>query len=800
MSADAPVKKPRGFKIALLILLILLLLLAAGIYFLPHILPTDTVRSIARERIKEATGLDVDFRAMRFGWTHGVTLEGVTVDVPNAGEGARLASFDSVRAAWAWRPLLSGMVAVEKLEVDGFAVRLVRDENGNLNLPEPPPAGPLAAASVPSANRLRLAAAVPAPDEGGKAAPIAIEVRSVELRRGTLTFDDLAGGLEAEAGLETLEIEGGPLDGEFAFSGRVKPYPSSLDAPAAPFSGKARLVRDLAFDPDGTAEIVIDVDGLPLGELAGKLQLGEALGSGTAGGRISANYDAGSIHAVVDGFRLDGVRLGRDDAALAVPDTKIALSADLRRDDPRVVLSGFSLENSLMEVTGRGWVDGVAVREESGIPWGEFEFAGRADVGGAAAYLEDGLGVGGLPDIAGGAGFSGKAAMPRPRGADPELRPSVSVAFTDGRVVAANIVEGVSGEIELAGVTIESALALGGAAPEIGATLNFDAIPVRALLADVSDQPVAMNLTGLGALRTADGAAQAELRLNSAGFDVPETPWAAPLRIDTTETRLVFDLARDRLDIDAANLTVNKTIRAGVRSGVVTGIRAGDPNGRIDMEFSAMLDTVENAFRPLIPAEIGGLEGSVRAALRAILSGGVAEMGANVELDKAKAALALPDSRVGVEADLATVGLSASIGLAATDVIRLDALRIDNGGATVQFSDRTGLSFAGRFGNSTLQASAALDLAASRAVISELKASTNGMSAVIGHDGVQTAAVTSGVLAAQVNVTPENAVAIPLGATGEFAIPEADFGVDNLVFHREDASGQDTASEFGQFA
>ncbi|MDR1611390.1 MAG: AsmA family protein [Planctomycetota bacterium] len=803
MSDEVPVKKPRVFKIVSLILSLLLLLAAAGIYFLPQLLPVDVIRSFAKDKIREMAGLDVDFAALRFGWTDGVTLEGMTVDVParNGGEKTRLAAFDSVKLSWEWRPLLSGAAVVDKLRVDGFSARLVRDADGALVLPELPPAAERLAAFVRRASAAPpLAASVRTGNGAPVPAPsIAVEVRRVELRRGNLVFEDRATGLEAEAGLDALDVDGAALDDEFVFSGTATPYPSSGSIAPIPFSGKARLIRNLAFDPQGSAEIAVDLDGLPLGDLAKKFELGEVIQSGSATGKATVNYDAGAVRARVDGFRVDGAVVGLGGRTTPVPDTRVSATADLAPGESKLLISDLSVENTLVELSGRGWVDGLAARSESGFPWGEFDFSGRADVGGAAKYLEDGFGMAGLPILAGSAAFVGRAALPRPEGADPQMRPTLSVSFKDGRLVATNLVEGVSGEVELAGATVEAGVTLGDR-PEIGATANLNAIPVRALLDGLSTRPVVMNLTGVGAFHGDGRSARAEIRLNSGGFDVPETPWAAPLRIETTETRMVFDLAQDRLDIDAANLTINGSIRAGIRAGVVTGIMAGDPNGRFDAEFSALLETVGDSFKPLLPPEVTGLGGSVRAALRAVVSGGVAELGANVELDRTKAELAFPDSRVSAEAELTTLGVSARAGLADPGAIRLEALRVDNGGAVIQYVDRSGLSFAGRVGAATLQANAALDLANSRAAFGELRAGSSGISAVIANAGVQAATVTSGVVAMQANLTPENALVVPLAASGEFIAPEIDFGVDNLVFRRGDGDEQDAASQFGRFA
>ncbi|MCC8166797.1 MAG: hypothetical protein LIQ31_11750, partial [Planctomycetes bacterium] len=75
---SAPTRRPRGFKIALIVVAVLLVLMAAVIYFLPHFLPVDTIKGIANTQAR-AYGLDVDFQNLRFGWNGDVVLDNVTV-------------------------------------------------------------------------------------------------------------------------------------------------------------------------------------------------------------------------------------------------------------------------------------------------------------------------------------------------------------------------------------------------------------------------------------------------------------------------------------------------------------------------------------------------------------------------------------------------------------------------------------------------------------------------------------------------------------------------------------------------
>lgn len=89
MEADATVRKPRGFKIALCAAAVLLLLFAAAVYFLPYFLPIDYIRGAAREQASRRLGLELDFKNLGFAWNGGVVVEGVTLSSPTGQPDAR---------------------------------------------------------------------------------------------------------------------------------------------------------------------------------------------------------------------------------------------------------------------------------------------------------------------------------------------------------------------------------------------------------------------------------------------------------------------------------------------------------------------------------------------------------------------------------------------------------------------------------------------------------------------------------------------------------------------------------------
>ncbi len=68
LTVDMPTKKPRGFRIALIIMAVLLILFVCTIVFLPHFLPIGTIRNIAQSQARELAGVHLDFANLRFGW------------------------------------------------------------------------------------------------------------------------------------------------------------------------------------------------------------------------------------------------------------------------------------------------------------------------------------------------------------------------------------------------------------------------------------------------------------------------------------------------------------------------------------------------------------------------------------------------------------------------------------------------------------------------------------------------------------------------------------------------------------
>ena len=458
-----PTRKPRAFRIALLILLFLLILCAAAIYFLPYFLPVDTIRSLASEKTRSATGMDLDFHSLEFSWSGGLVVEGISLSPPAAADSSEkpqpLATVDKVLVDVAWSPLFSGRIVVKQVEVNGFSVRVTRDAEGKLSIPDIPVSN-LPAVDFPVA--APTAQAKPAGSGNAAMAFIpAIEIRHVELNRGSFSFVDETFPFEAEAGLEFLRIDGSTLDQPFQIAGRMAPYPSTVERGAIDFTGSIRFVKDLAFDPEGEAALDLVITDLPLAEYAAKFALGPFLPAGRFEGTVKLAYQNGVGRAEMEAMALTGVEIGLGDGQnLRLPDTVMAMTAAFDPNVDRIDIGGLSVSNSIQKISGSGWIAGIMEAAEGNIPFGEFDFSGVADLGATAGLLEKLLpSEVDLPAATGEVGFTGKLGMPRTGNGDP-LSPALAVDFTSGKVSATDVVPGVSVDVALGGVGVQGVVTL----------------------------------------------------------------------------------------------------------------------------------------------------------------------------------------------------------------------------------------------------------------------------------------------------------------------------------------------------
>ncbi len=168
-------------RIGLALVVLGVLALGALAVLGPRIVKSDAVRELIEDSAREALGTEVRYAELDFGLLPPSLLveqplvAGVREGAPPFVEAQRIA----LRVGLL--PLLSGVVVVDSLVVEGATVRLARTPQG-LELPLPPAAeGEPAGAPEPA----------PPPDEGaGESPAAALALRSVALSGATLIFED----------------------------------------------------------------------------------------------------------------------------------------------------------------------------------------------------------------------------------------------------------------------------------------------------------------------------------------------------------------------------------------------------------------------------------------------------------------------------------------------------------------------------------------------------------------------------------------------------------------------------------
>ena len=255
-------------RIALALAVALGLAIAAALWLLPRWLEGDAFRERLRAAAREATGHDVTWGELSFALLppHLVVTQ---VRVGDAAAPLVTAERADLRVAVA--PLLARTVEIDSLTLEGVVWRIERSPAATV---APPGAGaappPTAAAAEPAAS----AAAAPDAPEPSSGPALRVAVRSVELRRSRIVWDDRAA--QPPIAIEMADVEGaatrasadaplaGTITGTLSSGGDVRIAGSigdgeSLDAEAtlagvelAPFAPYLGRNLSLAGRIDGT--------------------------------------------------------------------------------------------------------------------------------------------------------------------------------------------------------------------------------------------------------------------------------------------------------------------------------------------------------------------------------------------------------------------------------------------------------------------------------------------------------------------------------------------------------------------
>lgn len=788
ITVDAPRRKPRGFKIALIILAALVILFALFIYLLPNFLPIGTIKSIAQSKARDMAGVDLDFGNLRFGWNGDVVIDDITVAPlgPDGAPGETLLTIKEARTNVALMPLLSGKAIVNSVEVNGFAATVRREADGTLNLPDFSRLSQQADARVGPKGR-SAPMLLSAPAEAPVAALPPIEIHRLDLNKGMLTYQDAVQNLSLDVGLDFLHVEGKNLEEPFVLSGRLIPYPENAALGDLPFTGRVAMLRNGELNLDGEATLEAKVVDLSLHEMAAKFGMGDLVRSARANGAVNAHYADRSVAVDIPELHFSDTSLGLGgDQILAVPDSTAEVNAKFDPEPGSLSISNASITNDIVAVRAQGIVDGLNGMAQGGLPSAVLDFSGSADFARASHYAStQGLGLEGLPELDGKASFIGKAVLPaqEPGGA---LSPSVTVDFNDGNLQALENNTGIIVVMDLKGLGVHAAAALG-QETEVTAGVNLANVPGRSFVPQLGHEPVSFTLGGAAAFSQSSAGTVAEVRLENTRATIPATPWSAAATVHNAQGRLRYDMNQDHLQIDGLSATVNDAIEGGVVTGTVTGIMAGRPNVQADLELSTVLEKVKELLAPVFPHELAPqLAGNLRGAARLKVEGDEVEALMQGELDDSHGVLApTPDAQAEFRTPKTNIAVRAGLSMGNPGAVTVHSFEATAADTSLRCADTAGSSLSGSVGRGLVKAAGVIDTTAGLGNLSVLSVDVNGMNLAIGRDGQQIASLASGLMQA-VAAAPGKELHFPLAGQGDFALANLDLGVDDLIFRFKD--------------
>ncbi|MCD7897863.1 MAG: AsmA family protein, partial [Planctomycetaceae bacterium] len=790
---SAPTRRPRGFKITLIVVAALLVLVAAVIYFLPHFLPVDTIKGIANTQAR-AYGLDVDFQNLRFGWNGDVVLDNVAVRplLPDGSPDEPLLLVNEVRTNVALTPLLRGNVIVNSVNVNGFTLGVVRRADGSLNLPDlenlPAQAAtvptPVPATTVPL-SMVQAAEAVPVP--AASTLP-PIELHRVEMQNGIISFNDAVTGMRLESGLERLRVDGTTLNDPFALEGLLVPHVGQPELGRIPFSGNIALLRDNAFDPAGQAQIQVALEEIAFAPMAEIVGMADLLRQGVADGHVRIGYSGGSIALAFDDLVTRNVMVGLGaERTLAVPDTSFALDTVYDAEADQVSILQLAVANDIASLTGQGAVQNVMAAANGAMPAGTLDFGGSTDLTRATGYLAaSDLGLDAIPDLKGDAEFTGKAVLPANLTGGP-ITPTLALDFTTGTVQVTDGASGIIVSLDLDRIGFQAAAALQDPM-EINANLTLVDVQGRAIVPSLVWALIPFTLNGgVAAVQSADTTA-AELRLQDTTLYFPETPFSNPAEVITGETRITADVRQDVITIAGIQAKINDAITATVGSGTITGIMAGAPAGQVTVNLAAAMPDVRHLAEPVFPADlVQELKGSVKASAQLQLRGNTAEALVRTDIDALQAGLALGEGvNVATQMPQAIVQFLAGVDLTNPGRIIISSLEAVTPGGAFTYGDRTiASSAAAQVANSTVKAVGTVDTALGVAEFTALTVDVGGTRIALGSKGQTVAQAASGPMQI-IAASGDKYLRLPLASAGDFVVSNLQFGMDNLIFQHRD--------------
>ncbi len=133
MGEPSPPPKRRPLRWLVRLAALLILLVGLLVAFVPTILSTDGFRNTLVDRANGSLAGTVEIDTLRFSWTEGQRIQGLSVWPGRAGEGQPLLRLPQAEFAMSFAPLLSGNLDVQAA-VEGFAAQLVLHADGRTSL------------------------------------------------------------------------------------------------------------------------------------------------------------------------------------------------------------------------------------------------------------------------------------------------------------------------------------------------------------------------------------------------------------------------------------------------------------------------------------------------------------------------------------------------------------------------------------------------------------------------------------------------------------------------------------------
>ncbi|MBI3550529.1 MAG: AsmA family protein [Elusimicrobia bacterium] len=237
-------------KVLAAFLAVALLAGAGGLLVLRAKYPPERLKAIALEKIREATGREVQLESAHIGW-NGLIASGFAMAEPGGFAAGRFLEVRSLRVMPRVLPLLRGHVEVSDLVIEGVRCRIVKKADGTLNVST---IGKTAAPAGGARPAKKASAAAPAPKGAAtepSAPPSNWEVDRLRVVDADVVYEDKAAKSRVHAGPLQASARGLRPDGLFPIAIAVAFVMENAGAPAASGSADYKGSANLGgFSPD----------------------------------------------------------------------------------------------------------------------------------------------------------------------------------------------------------------------------------------------------------------------------------------------------------------------------------------------------------------------------------------------------------------------------------------------------------------------------------------------------------------------------------------------------------------------